>query len=391
MKRYLYIFLSLVIILCGCSSESVNSFDSINTMPSESLAFTEGATQATAESTQPEFENVFDPTDIISRMTDEEIVGQLFLVRCPGSQDAIDDIEQYHLGGFVLFSNDFIEETPQSVSKKIESYQQSSDLPLLIAVDEEGGTVTRISRYSQYRNENFEAPRKLYNKGGMEAIAESETEKCLLLKGLGVNVNLGPVCDITQNESSFIYDRSLGQDPETTALFVETVVDIMHSNQIGCVLKHFPGYGNNVDTHYGIAIDNRDLSVLETVDLIPFYAGIKSNCDSIMISHTYINAIDPQMPASLSKSVTDYLRNKMGFEGVIMTDDLAMDAISKQFGPDESAVLAIEAGVDMLCCTDYPEHYRAVYEALESGRLTREQLEASAARIILWKHELGIL
>ena len=264
-------------------------------------------------------------------------------------------------------------------------------MPLLIAVDEEGGTVTRVSRYPQFRDEKFLSPRNIYDRGGIEAITEVENEKCELLKSLGINVNLGPVCDITRNSNSFMYNRSLGQDPETTAVFVDTVVGIMAEKQVGCVLKHFPGYGDNVDTHYGIAVDNRSLEELESADLVPFQTGINSGCDSIMISHTYINAIDSELPASLSPKVVGYLRENMCFDGVIMTDDLAMGAISDQFGAEESAVIALEAGVDVLCCTDYPEHYQAVLDALKSGRLSRDQLEESASRIIQWKYQLGLL
>ena len=387
MKKTVYLAFALLIMLNGCTPN-------VNEDSTEASISTEAPTVFTPthiETTETVDEVVFDPMELVKDMTDEELVGQLFLVRYPGNDRAKEDIARYHLGGFVLFGNDFKEDTPDSITSKIASLQENASVPLLFAVDEEGGTVTRVSRYAQFRSKNFSSPRKLYNNGGMEAIIETENEKCQLLKSLGINVNLGPVCDITQNRSSFMYDRSLGQGPEITADFTVTVVDIMDSHQLGSVLKHFPGYGDNTDTHNGIAIDNRSLTELEMVDLVPFQAGINAGCDSIMISHTYIMAIDSQMPASLSKNVTQYLRNEMGFQGVIMTDDLAMNAISDQFGPAEAAVLAIDAGVDMLCCTEYPEHYNAVLAALQNGRISRDQLEKSVSRIILWKYKLGIL
>ena len=391
MKKYIIFLVVAVFVFSGCSGESGATMYLSEPSYGETEQIREQITVATTDDTTVETAYIFDPMDYVAKMTDEELVGQLFLVRCPGGSQAIEDISRYHLGGYVLFGDDFKNESVQSVSEKITSYQNASVLPLLIAVDEEGGTVTRVSRYPQFRDEKFLSPRNIYDRGGIEAITEVENEKCELLKRLGINVNLGPVCDITRNSNSFMYNRSLGQDPETTAVFVDTVVGIMAEKQVGCVLKHFPGYGDNVDTHYGIAVDNRSLEELESADLVPFQTGINSGCDSIMISHTYINAIDSELPASLSPKVVGYLRENMCFDGVIMTDDLAMGAISDQFGAEESAVIALEAGVDVLCCTDYPEHYQAVLDALKSGRLSRDQLEESASRIIQWKYQLGLL
>lgn len=391
MKKYIIFLVVAVFVFSGCSGESGATMYLSEPSYGETEQIREQITVATTDDTTVETAYIFDPMDYVAKMTDEELVGQLFLVRCPGGSQAIEDISRYHLGGYVLFGDDFKNESVQSVSEKITSYQNASVLPLLIAVDEEGGTVTRVSRYPQFRDEKFLSPRNIYDRGGIEAITEVENEKCELLKSLGINVNLGPVCDITRNSNSFMYNRSLGQDPETTAVFVDTVVGIMAEKQVGCVLKHFPGYGDNVDTHYGIAVDNRSLEELESADLVPFQTGINSGCDSIMISHTYINAIDSELPASLSPKVVGYLRENMCFDGVIMTDDLAMGAISDQFGAEESAVIALEAGVDVLCCTDYPEHYQAVLDALKSGRLSRDQLEESASRIIQWKYQLGLL
>lgn len=397
LKRLFVFVLLTITLMSGCTAEDslpYNSEKEQGSVPQESQTSTtpmEIVDVSAEETTIPEAVLGFNPMTIISQMSDEELVGQLFLARCPGGDQALADIEKYHLGGYVLFANDFKYDTPASMSEKINSYQEISLIPMLIAVDEEGGTVTRISRYEQYRDEAFSSPRIVYENGGLDAIVATEQEKCLLLKSLGVNVNLGPVCDIAQDPNAFMYDRSLGEDPQITADFVTTVVNIMADNGTGSVLKHFPGYGENADTHIGIAVDNRSIDELESVDLVPFQAGINAGCDAIMISHTYINCIDPDYPASLSAKVIDYLRVDMGYTGVIVTDDLAMDAISDQYGADESAILALEAGVDLLCCTDYRTHYQAVLNALSEGRLSREQLEEAACRIILWKYELGIL
>lgn len=327
---------------------------------------------------------------LLSEMSLEARVGQLFIARCP-EKNAVEAIQKYHLGGFVLFGRDFKDETPDSVSKAIASYQSASEIPMLIAVDEEGGTVNRVSKYPAFRESPFSSPRLLYTLGGLFLIEQTEIEKCQLLGSLGINVNLSPVCDITTDPDAFMYNRSLGQSPEITGEFVKTVVGIMENNHIGSVLKHFPGYGNNTDTHTGIAVDNRSVSELESVDLVPFAAGIKAGCDAILVSHVYINAIDPDTPATLSPAVHTYLRETMGFEGVIVTDDLAMEAITDVYGVGESAVLAVLAGNDLLCVTDYAEQYAAVLQAVKDGRISEEMVNQAVLQVLRWKLELGLL
>ena len=326
----------------------------------------------------------------IDEMSLEERVGQLFLARCDASV-AAEHAAQYHLGGFVLFGADFEGQTPESMKEIISSYQDASEIPLLIAVDEEGGIVNRVSRYPAFRESPFASPRDLYAAGGMESVLETEIEKCRLLRSLGINVNIGPVCDISTDSGAFMYRRSLGQDPDTTAEFVSGVLLIADNYQIGSVLKHFPGYGNNADTHTGIAVDNRTLSQLESADLLPFAAGIRDGCDAILVSHTVVSALDSEFPASLSPAVHTYLRETMGFAGVIVTDDLVMEAITQQYGAGEAAVLAVQAGNDLLCATDYVTQYEAVLAAVLDGRISIDTLNAAVTRVLQWKMDLGLL
>ena len=225
----------------------------------------------------------------------------------------------------------------------------------------------------------------------MELVIETEKEKCELLKSLGIHVNLAPVCDITTNADSFMYSRSLGQSPEITSEFISETVKLMQQHQVGSVLKHFPGYGNNTDTHIASAVDNRPLSQLEGEDLVPFAAGIQAGCGGVMVSHTVVSCLDEENPASLSPEVHRYLREEMGFAGVIMTDDLVMAAISEGYSAGEAAVLAVLAGNDLLCSSEYPVQYQAVLEAVQSGRIPEEQLNSSVLRILQWKENLGLL
>lgn len=347
--------------------------------------------QTLSPETQPPTAPPPEPIEaLLESMTIEERVGQLFLARCEDST-AVEDIVNYHLGGFVLFGGDFNAQTPESIREKLTNYQAAAKLPLLIAVDEEGGTVTRVSRYPAFREMPFPSPRSALKNWGMEGLLTVEEEKCQLLASLGINVNLGPVCDIAADPSAFMYERSLGEDAQTTSGFVSQVVSLMNEYRLGSVLKHFPGYGNNADTHTGIARDSRTLAELEGNDLLPFAAGIQAGCGAILVSHTIVEAMDPDTPASLSPAVHDYLRDRLGFTGVVLTDDLVMQAITDAYGAGEAAVLAVLAGNDLLCSTEYVVQYEAVLAAVLEGRISFDTLNNAVRHVLRWKMELGLL
>lgn len=331
-----------------------------------------------------------DPMEVLmDSLTLEQKVGQIFLARCPET-GAAEAVQQYHLGGFVLFDRDFEGETPSSMAQKIAGYQGVSHIPLLIAVDEEGGTVNRVSSHKAFRAYPFPSPRALYTKGGLELIHNTEAEKAQLLSGLGINVNLAPVCDITTNPNAFMYRRSLGQSPAVTGEFVADSIQTMGRFGVAAVMKHFPGYGNNADTHTGIARDSRSLETLETEDMQPFFAGISAGGGAILVSHTIVEAIDPEYPASLSQPMNYYLRLAMNFGGVIITDDLSMDAIAAQYGTEEAAVLAVLAGNDLLCSTEFETQYSAVLKACRSGRIPEAVLNEAVERVLRWKAQMGL-
>lgn len=387
MKKFFCVILCLL--LCSCSVQPMPKASSRATLPPEPSAqvTTQPPTQVPTQApTLPP-----DPVDLLlSGLTTEEKVGQLFLARCR-KETAAEDIAQYHLGGLVLFDRDTEDETPESLRQTLERYQKAATIPLLIAVDEEGGSVVRISDKPAFRDAPFSSPRSLYEGGGMEALRTAEVEKDALLSDLGINVNLAPVCDITTDPAAFLYDRSLGQSPELTCQWVQIAVEEGQTYGIGCVLKHFPGYGNNADTHVGIAIENRSLEELEAQDLLPFAAGMEAGCGAVMVSHIQVTALDAEYPASLSPAVHRYVRETMGYNGVLVTDDLVMDAISVPYGVGEAAVLAVLAGNDLLISSDFPEQYAAVLEAIREGRISEEQIDNAVRRILLWKQSLGLL
>lgn len=378
--RQIIPLLVLSLLLSGCAASQPEPTEQVSTiLPEEILTPTTCPTKPA------------DPMQmLLDAMSTEEKVGQLFLARCP-SEIAMEEITNYHLGGYLLFGQDFEEETPESLRQTLAAYQTASPIPLLIAVDEEGGTVCRVSKYPAFRASRFPSPRESYAAGGMEQVLSAETEKVRLLKDLGINVNMGPVCDISTGFGAFMYSRSLGQSPQETARFVTSTVMLMDNYRIGSVLKHFPGYGNTADTHIGIARDERTLEELKSCDLLPFAVGIQAGCDAVLVSHTIVSAFDDTLPASLSSAVHEYIREQMGFEGVIVTDDLVMQAITDSFGTGEAAVLAVLAGNDLLCSTEYSLQYEAVLAAVQSGQITMERLDASVMRILNWKKNLGLI
>lgn len=377
-------FLCLILaalLLTGCASaEPTVATEAATTIPPTTEAPTEPPT------TEPP-----DPVlELLDSMSREEKVGQLFLARYPG-ENAAADLQAYHLGGYILFGEDFANETPESLREQISHCQNAARIPLFMAVDEEGGSVCRVSAYPAFRQSQFPSPRQLYDQGGMDHVLGVEAEKAYLLSSLGLNVNMAPVCDITTKSGCFMYRRSLGQSPEITGEFVIGTMELMEAFQVGAVLKHFPGYGNNADTHTGIAHDKRPLEQLEGEDLIPFAMAIDAGCDAILVSHTIVEAMDPEFPASLSPAVHSYLRSILGFKGVIVTDDLVMGAITEQYGAGEAAILAVLAGNDLLCSTEYAVQYQAVLEAVENGRISETQLNAAVERVLRWKQKLQLI
>lgn len=281
----------MLLFLTGCAAAPVETSE-----PTLPATGTEEPQTVPTETTVPATTAPPDPIqELLDSMTIEERVGQLFLARC-NAESALSDIQAYHLGGFVLFGEDFDGQTPGTLRQTLSGYQSAARIPMLLAVDEEGGTVTRISRYPAFRSQRFPSPRESFLGGGLTQALSNEEEISQLLQSLGINVNLGPVCDISEDPNAFMYQRSLGQDAETTGQFVAGTVRLMNAYQIGSVLKHFPGYGDNADTHTGLAVDSRSLQKLEANDLIPFAAGIEAGCGAVLVSHNIVQALDGTIP-----------------------------------------------------------------------------------------------
>ena len=327
---------------------------------------------------------------LLDGMTLEEKVGQLFLARCP-AENAAQKVTDFHLGGYILFGQDFKDKTKADAAADIQSYQDAAKVPMLIAVDEEGGTVNRVSRYKSFRSIPFKSPQDLYKEGGFDLIQTDAADKCRLLSGLGINVNMAPVADITTDVNAFMYKRSFAKDATETGKYVSYVTTVMEAEKMGSVLKHFPGYGNAADSHTAITYDERPLDQFYSEDFVPFREGIAAGADAILVNHNIVTSMDADNPASLSPAIHAILREELGFTGVIVTDDLYMDAIRTTMEIGEAAVRAVEAGNDLLCVTEFEQQVPAVIDAVHAGRLTEERIEQSVMRILLWKIDLGLI
>lgn len=411
MKKALIVF--LCVLLTGCAptsgtsaqstgSQSTPQDSSVQSSDSSSQDSSSGAPDASQDSEEPPSQP--DPSvtsgstenqdqiieELLSTMTVEEKVGQMFFVRCPDT-GAVEAVSQYKLGGYILFGRDFKDKTAEQVRNDISSYQSASGVPLLIGTDEEGGTVVRASSNPNLFSHRGLSPQALFAEGGMDSIIQDARQKTVTLLGLGVNVNLAPVADVSTDPNDFIYDRSFGQDAQATAEYVSNVVKTMDAEGIGSVLKHFPGYGNNVDTHTGVAIDERPYETFQTSDYLPFTAGIQAGADAVLVSHNVMSCVDNQLPASLSPAVHNELRSTLGFQGVIMTDDLAMDAVAAYAGDQSPAVMAVKAGNDMIITTDFQTQIPEVVQAVKSGEIDEAQIDQSVTRVLQWKYDLGLL
>lgn len=378
MKKLIIVLFIVMLICTGCGKEEKKTVLQDKVWPEEVLD-------------DLFFDYYQEASEVMEKMTLEEKVGQLFLVRYD-VWSAKEQIKNYYPGGYVLFAKDFEDHTKATIKNELDNNQKLSKIPLTFAVDEEGGYVTRVSRFSQFRSEKFQSNQYYYNLGGYEKLKEIEEEKAKLLLSLGLNMNLAPVADVSTNVNDFIHIRTFGKDAKETSTFISNMVGYAKDSGISSCLKHFPGYGNNVDTHTGSAYDKRSYEIFTNSDYLPFISGIKAGVPSIMVSHNVMESVDSTFPASLSKKViTGELRDKLNFSGIVITDDLAMDAVKSYVTEGSAAVLAINAGNDMIITSDFETMYKEVLNAVNSGIIEQETINNAVRRIIAWKHAYQLM
>ncbi len=333
----------------------------------------------------------------LKELTEDEVIAQLFLVGTHTTSD-FEKLKEKQFGGYLFFADFFKDKTESQIKSEINKFNEASKLPLLIAVDEEGGRVVRVSSNSKLINEPFKYSSEVYQSGGFEGIKQDTINKSKFLSNLGINLNLAPVVDICEKETDYMYKRSFKQGKELTSTFAKTVIQASKGSNVSYALKHFPGYGNNVDTHKTTSIDERTYDDIYNNDLEPFRVGIEEGAEAILISHNIVTSIDSQNPASLSPKIHKLLREDLKFEGIIITDAMNMGAIVNEYSAQEAIVGAISAGNDIIIVTinkaskeTYDDVIKAVKRGIENGKITKEDVYKKAKNIIAWKYYKGML
>lgn len=337
----------------------------------------------------------------LQTMTPEEKIWQLFITApedITGVNTATragdttkEALEKYPVGGLCYFAKN-LEDQEQAV-EMLTKTQSYSKTPLFLGVDEEGGSVSRAGSNEELEVTQFPTPAEYGSAGDLTAVFSMGTTLARELKALGFNLNFAPVADIITNPNNTeIGHRAYSQDPETAAAMVSAMTEGLQRGGMLSCLKHFPGHGSTEgDSHEGTCISTRTLEELQQNEWLPFRAGIGQGAAFVMLSHL-TNENLSSLPASLSPEVVTYLRQELGFEGIIITDSLQMKAITGHYGADRAAVLALQAGVDMLLMpNDVQKAYNGISAALESGQLTWERIDESVLRILTAKYDFGIL
>ena len=328
---------------------------------------------------------------ILSKMSMREKVGQLFFPRYNKLTVEKELIEK-NPGGYILFANNLENHTLEEIINELKLVQEKSKIKLGLGVDEEGGKVNRVSLY--FREKPFPSPQNLYNEGGIEKILLIEKEKRDLLRKIGFNFNLAPVADISTNKSDYIYERSLGRNENETSDYIRREIEESNKdNKFTQCLKHFPGYGNNSDTHFNLVVDDRKYEIFEKKDFLPFISGIKSNVNMILISHNVVNCIDDKFPGSCSLKMYNLLRNKLNFSGLFVTDSISMGAIVQweKINKISAVVLSVKAGCNVIITSEFERHYNEVLNAVLNGDIKIDVIEKAALKVIAWKLYSGII
>lgn len=372
--------------LTGVGKKTANVMSVINVRGRKSLE--EQAVSKEQEETQDFAGDAI--RQMIDNMTLDQKLCQLMILT--NQKDTmVDKLSDCQPGGVLLFSSDFKGKRLQMIKERIDEMQRVAEIPFLIAVDEEGGEVSRIQGMAENDVPVSKSPRELCTSMDKTVIEDSVYKKNNYLKSMGINMNFDPVADVVNNKNSYMYYRSASGDAEVVADYVTTAIQTMQEVGMGCCLKHFPGYGENANTHHTYVIDHRDMEQYETQDLIPFQAGINQGADMVMVSHIVVSAVDGENPASLSKRVHDYLRDELGYEGIVISDDLNMRAIMNQMNLETASAKAFMAGNDMIFSADVDQSMQGVKHAVERGDILEEQIDESLERVLRMKVALGIL
>ena len=302
------------------------------------------------------------------------------------SEEAKDAISEYHIGGVILFAENL--DTKEQTQKLTADLQEAADYGMLIGIDEEGGLVSRLKK-SNIEHEVFPPAAE------MEDAAYAGKTIGMELAELGINVDFAPVADVNTNpDNPVIGTRAFSSDPQAAASKVAEFIRAIEETGVSACAKHFPGHGDTaMDSHLGETYVEHGMERLRSVEFVPFEQAITAGTDFIMAGHIKTpNATTDGLPATLSAEMLGILRNDLGFDGIIITDAMNMGAIVDAYGSGESAVMAVQAGVDMvLMPADLAEATEALTEAIKAGTISEERVNEALWHVLSLKYDKGIL
>ena len=382
MKKLLALFAAIALLLAGCFSDTAEETvpeDPVDVQPTV-------LTDEPVEEKQPVM-SLEDKLWQLFYVTVEDISGNEADTEM--TEEFAANTDKYKVGGIIIFEKNAQEKI--QLMKLLADLAISFDTPVFLGVDEEGGTVSRLSRSCDVTDNG--------NMSDIEGISQARAVGERLgreLSGLGFNMDFAPVADVLVNpHNTEIGKRSFGSDPVTVAQQVAAEVSGMRSRGVSPVLKHFPGHGSAVtNSHNGVSISKRTLDQLRAEEFLPFIRGIEEGAEFVMVSHlSFPEIVGDNTPSSLSPVIiTDLLRGELGYDGIVITDALNMGAITEMYEPGEAEVLAIEAGADMLLMpADLDAAYEALLTAVENGRITEERIDESISRILSIKKKMGLI
>lgn len=396
------LLLGIVLLLSACgqaqkpsSSTDSNTGSNAGSNSGQSSSSPEQNTVPPQEEVQEEPQEEVDPVqEQLSSLTLEEKIGQMILAGVQGT--TLDNqtkqmITDQKVGGIIFYANNVstLEGTAKFV-QSIKEVNQSNPVPIFMSVDQEGGKVSRMPETV----ESIPSSRKV---GETKDSALAETMGELLARQVqlaGFNMDFAPVLDVNSNpKNPVIGDRSFGSSAELVSRMGIAEMKGLRSEGIIPVVKHFPGHGDtSVDSHLDLPVVNKTEKQLAKLEWIPFQAAVKEQVEAVMVAHILFPKLDPDHPASLSDVIIgEHLRGKFNYDGVVITDDLSMGAIAKNYKLDQAALATVKAGSDILLVAHSYESAKTIFDtlisAVKSGKITESRIDESVYRILALKQQ----
>jgi beta-N-acetylhexosaminidase len=329
--------------------------------------------------------------NIIDEMSIDEKIGQLIISSYSNIDEIVPIINEYKLGGVILYKNNI--NTISQVKDDINKLKAiNNKISLFISIDQEGGRVTRLPSEMG----SFESAMSIGSKNDLDYAYESGKKIASFLTELGFNLDFAPVLDIFSNpKNTVIGERSFGTNPSVVSRMGIQVIKGLHSENIMATAKHFPGHGDTlVDSHIGLPVVDKTVAELKDFEFIPFANAIKNDIDMIMVAHIILSKVD-DLPSTMSKNiVTDILRRDLGYDGVVITDDMSMGAIAKNYTIPEAAVMSINAGCDIILVKGVNNTIsiiNSIKASMQNGVLAEKRIDESLYHILTLKNKYKLL